>query len=461
MNTKLYLQYQEKISSITSKQDAGAVLKELRALPEGNDKNALFNYFALMMANLPKEEINENKNLNEEESDTADQAHKLGLTAAGWGYWADASGKKVARTIQGHLVKLTDDEKDAINNPINKQSTSQQPETEPLKPTVNTVPYYDPSFYESSFDDLKEQAENIVKHLSKSGDLKYIQKTVEDFIKNMFNVSPDITYIGAEASAMYIDHITSLTDDISPTTTVNGLYEPKQHRIYNRNYDSTLQFFSGQNNLIPTLEEGQNAAKMYIENELNDKDADLELELTEIISNTINTFHTMIHETIHAKDLFLEKRKGSRYEKYNMFLIEGLTEYKTKQLCWQMLSNTKIPDSLKYIDCFFYDNETDFIDTMEKINPGISTKLWAETNSQARLNILHKTIQSSILQRLEYFKSIISNPKRINAWINEVKTTDFGKRLRTDAERWWFKRLFDNNLQEHDLVTAMINLLNI
>src|SRR6185312_1542452 len=408
MNTKLYLQYQEKISAITSKQDAGAVLKELRALPEGNDKNALFNYFALMMANLPKEEINESKNLNEEESDTADQAHKLGLTAAGWGYWADASGKKVARTIQGHLVKLTDDEKDAINNPINKQSTSQQPETDPLKPTVNTVSYYDPSFYESSFDDLTDQAEDIIKHLSKTGDLEYIQKTVEDFIKDMFNVNPDVRYIGAEASAMYIDHMSSLIH-LDPSIKIDGLYDPNSHTIYNRKYDYSLQFFSDQT--TNTLKEGKEAARMYIESELNDMDMDVELELKDIISDTIETFHTLIHETVHSKDPYLQKH--SHYKKFqDMFLVEGLTEYKTKQLCWQMLSNTKIPDNLKYMDCFAYDDETDYIETLENTIPGITNELWKTTDDDARNEILHKNIQSAVLQRLKHYTpQFISNPK--------------------------------------------------
>ncbi|MBW3545405.1 MAG: GNAT family N-acetyltransferase [Bacteroidetes bacterium] len=41
-----------------------------------------------------------------ESEDASDQAHKLGLTSAGWGYWKDKSGKTVAQTIQGKLVKL-------------------------------------------------------------------------------------------------------------------------------------------------------------------------------------------------------------------------------------------------------------------------------------------------------------------------------------------------------------------
>lgn len=42
------------------------------------------------------------------ESTAADQAHQLGLHHVGWGYWADANGDVVAKTVQGKLVKVTD-----------------------------------------------------------------------------------------------------------------------------------------------------------------------------------------------------------------------------------------------------------------------------------------------------------------------------------------------------------------
>jgi hypothetical protein len=45
-------------------------------------------------------------NLLSETKTAAQQAHELGLTHAGWGYWQDSSGKVVAKTINGQLVKL-------------------------------------------------------------------------------------------------------------------------------------------------------------------------------------------------------------------------------------------------------------------------------------------------------------------------------------------------------------------
>lgn len=58
--------------------------------------------------------------LLEAESDAAEQAHKLGLVSGGWGTWKDQSGKTVAKTVRGQLVKLEDvddmDFEDEIND---------------------------------------------------------------------------------------------------------------------------------------------------------------------------------------------------------------------------------------------------------------------------------------------------------------------------------------------------------
>lgn len=40
------------------------------------------------------------------ESDAAEQAKQLGLTYAGWGKWKDSTGKVVAKTVDGQLVKV-------------------------------------------------------------------------------------------------------------------------------------------------------------------------------------------------------------------------------------------------------------------------------------------------------------------------------------------------------------------
>lgn len=45
--------------------------------------------------------------LNESDNAAA-EAHKLDLVSAGWGYWKDSTGKTVAKTVQGKLVKLDD-----------------------------------------------------------------------------------------------------------------------------------------------------------------------------------------------------------------------------------------------------------------------------------------------------------------------------------------------------------------
>lgn len=47
------------------------------------------------------------------EDGAPEQAKQLGLTYAGWGKWKDESGKTVAKTVQGNLVKLSPEEASA------------------------------------------------------------------------------------------------------------------------------------------------------------------------------------------------------------------------------------------------------------------------------------------------------------------------------------------------------------
>lgn len=54
-----------------------------------------------------------------EESEAAAQAHKLGLVASGWGTWKDQTGKTVAKTIRGHLVKIEDVDEFDFEDDIN------------------------------------------------------------------------------------------------------------------------------------------------------------------------------------------------------------------------------------------------------------------------------------------------------------------------------------------------------
>jgi len=52
-----------------------------------------------------------NYTLKEEESEAAQQAHKLGLKAKGWGLWMDPkTGETVAKTVKGKLVKIDNTE---------------------------------------------------------------------------------------------------------------------------------------------------------------------------------------------------------------------------------------------------------------------------------------------------------------------------------------------------------------
>lgn len=52
------------------------------------------------------------------EMEAREQAHQLGLVSAGWGYWKDKTGRTVAQTIDGQLVKL-DDQPDSFRDYLN------------------------------------------------------------------------------------------------------------------------------------------------------------------------------------------------------------------------------------------------------------------------------------------------------------------------------------------------------
>ena len=55
------------------------------------------------------------KEVINEESDAAKKAHQLGLKSKGWGNWADKSGKVVAKSQDGKLVKISNNRSQRIN----------------------------------------------------------------------------------------------------------------------------------------------------------------------------------------------------------------------------------------------------------------------------------------------------------------------------------------------------------
>jgi len=73
--------------------------------------------------------------LNEEESEAAKDAHRLGLTADSWGRWKDKSGKVVAKTVDGKLVRTKsgedDSEKNAAPKKIEPKGTIKDPYDSP------------------------------------------------------------------------------------------------------------------------------------------------------------------------------------------------------------------------------------------------------------------------------------------------------------------------------------------
>lgn len=63
---------------------------------------------------FPMVDVPQNQPLkNSSGEDAAEQAHELDLVSKGWGNWADPTGKTVAHTVDGHLVKNDSTSNDA------------------------------------------------------------------------------------------------------------------------------------------------------------------------------------------------------------------------------------------------------------------------------------------------------------------------------------------------------------
>jgi hypothetical protein len=68
----------------------------------------LMNILERIVAEAINDSVTDNNGAtsSSDESEASTQAHRLGLVSGGFGYWKDQTGKTVARTVQGHLVKL-------------------------------------------------------------------------------------------------------------------------------------------------------------------------------------------------------------------------------------------------------------------------------------------------------------------------------------------------------------------
>jgi hypothetical protein len=92
----------------------------------------------------PTQALDPTKPPAEDGSDAAAQAHNLNLTHIGYGYWADKSGQTVARTVKGHLVKLSDKDKTEMGNkssaPAGKEApTVNVPSTKGVKSSIKSI----------------------------------------------------------------------------------------------------------------------------------------------------------------------------------------------------------------------------------------------------------------------------------------------------------------------------------
>lgn len=126
--------------------------------------------------------------LNETASEAAEQAHKLGLISGGWGTWQDETGKTVAKTIQGKLVRIE------FNTP-STQNLDQSDEEDAnygaqVRPRFQAQ--YDTGAYDDEFDDIQkfgipEEYEEKARTFYEKGESNQNRKFLYDVMFGMVN----------------------------------------------------------------------------------------------------------------------------------------------------------------------------------------------------------------------------------------------------------------------------------
>lgn len=112
-----------------------------------------------------------------EESEAAKEAHKKNLTSAGWGHWKDNSGKVVAKTKDGKLVKADD-----TSHAEAKKSGTDKPSVKKPKTKEKTAMINGKEMTEKEFKKLpEEERKKIVVNLRTDDILK--DKKPEDYFK--------------------------------------------------------------------------------------------------------------------------------------------------------------------------------------------------------------------------------------------------------------------------------------
>lgn len=371
------------------------------------------------------------------ESDSADQAHKLGLSYAGRGYWRDSSGKTVAKTVQDKLVKL-----DADDNMAVASKTSR-----PLPKDLAK--------------DLVSVLKNMVQGAIKTGGSKENVLQVAHLLAGKHDVSPeDQEEIVRRVSKMY-DRAKKLetgSDDSEYRNPDFGKEEnrPKLREAFTKligqsrnNKKATQQLVYSLFRLLnvspsvsreikeekfPDLGNGNTTEATYYigtENIVANKKTLKNLhdiayytpdEIEEMLFedtpfarenlDKLRSVHVLIHELCHAKDGSLPKILNAPYImtdpmrfSSHLALTEGLNERIARQITWSCFSDDlqEIGEtSAPYQEVMFqsYGPEVRSLVPMLAIRPEAAEELWALQSAEEREEYIKKFIQTDFFDFL-------------------------------------------------------------
>jgi hypothetical protein len=149
------------------------------------------------------------------------------------------------------------------------------------------------------------------------------------------------------------------------------------------------------------------------------------------VVTAVGAVHTLIHEMIHAKDHYLEKKSQSNSPLWEnptneIFIMEALTESKARLLAAELITNKPSfePYATELIGAYKW--EVGALKFLEKIRPGVSNALWESATYGEKEKIITTSIRNWIFDQMEiilknnndpqnrvsikkYFKRILSN----------------------------------------------------
>ena len=393
----------------------------------------------------------------EEETDTAQKAHALGLTAAGWGYWQDASGEKVARTVKGQLVKLTDQEKEKLKKGQEKRKAKQDSgfsmyRDEPNTPEEHDKLYYNPKWYNNKGANYHLNFNKVLDVLRSDAEYdKYSPNGKHHLMEDWEDGSKFCRFISRIMDSKV--HYYRLNDEALNSYKDTEIESYKGHSVTYGTFDSNskvihlspeatqyVQSLISYLSETPKEEVNKMIKRAYFKPEYDENGQ--EKQDVKEFKRKIAALKTVIHENVHAKDHFLGYKENDSVRDYQLefnvthgealsysrFIMEGLTEYKAIELTKRMLT-----DRTDFYMRNTYEREVEAIRMLDIREKGIANKIWEADSLKEKVAIIRESSEQIIDKHLDSmlrfekitkeefvgFNNMLKNWDMFDLWRNE------------------------------------------